>query len=569
MDYRQYENVVKFLDILKNSEGDRAAMQEAISIFASAIHLAQLQEYSIYESSEDLEDLRSVPVNLYSKYDTKLLNAPDFKEEIALDSGSGTAVFSYWIEDEGKTDGRLDGESINVMRMLTRIINLNMGRYVRMVIEKDAQTHDMASGVYNATGYITEGQKIIDAGKGDQYTAVYLNISKFKLINQTYGHGTGNIVLTEIAKKLGAILDSLGQTRLVGRLGGDNFVAMLKDTALDEFLQRISELSVHVADNGRELDVAITMFIGIYKLTAGDQDMSIVMENSSVAYSMARHREQTEPVYYDEELHKRILREKEIESRMRGALENKEFAVYYQPKVNLETYELNGAEALVRWIDNGKVVPPIEFVPLFEKNGFICNIDFYVLNNVCRSLRNWLDRGIDVIPVSVNFSRAHFANARFTEQIVEVVKKYRVPTKYIEIEFTESVDFQDKERLVKAVEYLKSYGISTSMDDFGTGFSSLSLLKTLPVDVLKIDKSLLDSETNQERIIISNVVRMVQEMNIKVITEGVETEEQAGFLKGINCANAQGFLFDKPLPVDEFESRLKKGRYEAADLKKN
>ena len=569
MDHGQYESVVKFLDILKDSEGDRKAMQDAVAIFASDIHLAQLQEYTIHESSEELENERSTAVNLYSRYDTKLLNSPDFKEEIPLDNGSGTAVFSYWIEEEGKADGRLDEESINVMRMLSRIINLNIGRYIRLVLEKDAQTHDMASGVYNATGYIAEGQKLIDAGKADQYTAVYLNVSKFKLINQMYGHGIGNIALTEIARNLSMILAELGQSQLVGRLGGDNFVALMKDHVFDEFLEKINDMIVHVAESGRELDIPITFFVGVYKLTAGDQDMSIVMENSSVAYSMARHKEQTEPVFYDEELHKRILREKEIESRMRGALENKEFAVYYQPKVDLDTYELNGAEALVRWLDNGRVVPPVEFVPLFERNGFICNIDFYVLNNVCRSVRNWLDRGIDVIPISVNFSRAHFANTRFTEQIVEVVKKYRVPARYIEIEFTESVDFQDKERLVKAVEYLKSYGIATSMDDFGTGFSSLSLLKTLPVDVLKIDKSLLDSETNQERIIISNVVRMVQEMNIKVITEGVETEEQAGFLKNINCSNAQGYLFDKPLPIDEFEVRLQKGHYEKKELKQN
>ena len=183
-------------------------------------------------------------------------------------------------------------------------------------------------------------------------------------------------------------------------------------------------------------------------------------------------------------------------------------------------------------------------------------------------MRLWLDQGINIVTVSVNFSKVHFCNPRFTEQIVEVIKRYRIPSKYIEIEFTESVDFQDKDGLVKAVEDLKSYGITTSMDDFGTGFSSLGLLKTLPVDVLKIDKSLLDTQTSfaKERVIISNMVRMVREMNIQVITEGVETQEQVDFLKEINCEYAQGFLFDKPLPIELFEKRLIKGYYEGEEL---
>ncbi len=560
----KYESIVNFLDILRDNAGHADALTDAVAIFAPSLNLIQLQMRTVPDE-ESSDVCRPVTRTIYNKYDTNILNAPDYQEEMQQDKG-GTVLFCYWVEKDSD-DNRLSSEDISLMRMLSRIININIGRYTRMLLEENAVTHDVASGVYNAAGYIGEGQKIIDQGNGDQYTALYMNISKFKLVNQMYGHDAGNLVLTQTARKLAALMSELGQARIVGRLGGDNFVVLINDKKLDDFLKRLSDFSVHTACNGREIDIQETFFTGVYKITAGDTDMSIVMENSSVAYSMAHHSEQTEPVYYDEELHKRILREKDIESRMRGALENKEFAVFYQPKVNLETYEMNGAEALVRWIDEGRVVPPIEFVPLFERNGFICNIDFYVLNNVCRSIRNWLDRGIDMVPISVNFSKVHFSNIRFAEQIVEVIKKYRVPTKYIEIEFTETVDYQDKERLVKAVEFLKSYGIATSMDDFGTGFSSLSLLKTLPVDVLKIDKSLLDSKTAQERVIISNVVRMVQEMNIQVITEGVETEEQAGFLKGIHCENAQGYLFDKPLPIDEFESRLKKGLYEESELK--
>lgn len=550
---------VDFLEKLQENGRLDGSLQDALAMMADEISLAQVQAYM------EEDDGETSHYTLYQRYDTAVLNSPDFKDKIPLDN-NGCMVFQFWKINEKE---RCEEEEINVMRIISRILVLHLAKHKRQLRDRNAVTHDEASGAYNTTGYVMEGQKIIDAGKGHQYTALYLNVSKFKLVNQMYGHELGNAVLTTIAKKLNEYLNQLGEGQLIGRLGGDNFVALVKDVHLDQFLEHLVDYDMEICHDGSEFFLRLNFFIGVYKIMDSDSDMSIVMENSSVAYSMARHRDRFEPVYYDEELHKRILREKEIESKMRCALENKEFLVYYQPKIDLNTYQLNGAEALVRWQDGERVVPPVEFVPLFERNGFICNIDFYVLNRVCKSMREWLDQGVEMVPISVNFSKVHFSNARFTEQIVEVVKKYRVPAKYIEIEFTETVDFQDKESLVKAVEYLKSFGIATSMDDFGTGFSSLSLLKTLPVDVLKIDKSLLDTQTSseKERVIISNVVRMVREMDIQVITEGVETKEQAEFLKTINCDNAQGFLFDKPLPKEQFEKRLLKGYYDGEELK--
>lgn len=552
-------HIVEFLESLQENGRMDGNIQSAIGILADRISLVQVHAYMEEEDGETSQ------YTFYQRYDTAVLNSPDFQDRIPLDN-NGSMVFQFWKINAKE---RCEEEEIDVMRMMSRILVLHLAKYKRALRDLNAITHDEASGAYNTTGYVMEGQKIIDSGMGQQYTALYLNISKFKLINQMYGHEIGNVVLTMIAKNLNQYLKDLGEGQLIGRLGGDNFVALVKDNHLDAFLDHFVDYDLQICHDGSEIFLRLNFFIGVYKIMDSDNDMSIVMENSSVAYSMARHRDRFEPVYYDEELHKRILREKEIEGKMRLALENKEFLVYYQPKIDLNTYELNGAEALVRWKDGDRVIPPVEFVPLFERNGFICNIDFYVLNQVCRNIREWLDRGIDMIPISCNFSKVHFSNSRFTEQIVEVIKKYRVPSKYVEIEFTETVDFQDKESLVKAVEYLKSFGIATSMDDFGTGFSSLSLLKTLPVDVLKIDKSLLDTQTasEKERVIISNVVRMVREMDIQVITEGVETREQAEFLKAINCENAQGFLFDKPLPMEEFELRLQKGYYDGEELK--
>lgn len=555
----QISQIVRFLDKLQEYGYKDSAMQEAIGIVADSISLGQVQiQIKIVDGEND-------KYLAYQKYDTKMLNVPDFQEQIPLESSEGFVLFSFWKESAEQI---WNEDEVGLLRLMSRVMLLHMRKYKRQIKDRTAVTHDVASGTFNATGYVMEGQKIIDAGEGDGYTALYLNISKFKLINQMYGHKTGNLTITFVARKLKEFLDKEGENQFVGRLGGDNFVAMVKDCNVDRFIRFLSDFEVETVYQEEEIRLKLSFFIGVYHIKKEDQNMSAVMENSSVAYSIARHKDRFDPVYYDEDLHRQILREKEIESKMRSALENREFIVYYQPKIDLSNYQINGAEALVRWLDEGRIVPPMEFIPIFERNGFICNIDFYVLNSVCKSMRHWLDQGINVVTVSVNFSKVHFCNPRFTEQIVEVIKRYRIPSKYIEIEFTESVDFQDKEGLVKAVEDLKSYGITTSMDDFGTGFSSLGLLKTLPVDVLKIDKSLLDTQTSfaKERVIISNMVRMVREMNIQVITEGVETQEQVDFLKEINCEYAQGFLFDKPLPIELFEKRLIKGYYEGGEL---
>lgn len=556
----EIKQIVDFLDNLQQNAESGDSIQEAIHVIAEMYDLAQVC------ASLEEDNGETTHYTFYQRYDTQMLNAPDFQDQIPYDNAYGFILFQFWKTESGN---RCEEEELDIMRMMSRILVMHLSRYKRFLRDQNAVTHDEESGALNTTGYVLEGQKIIDSGVGSKYTAVYLNISKFKLVNQRYGHEVGNLVLASVAKNLREILNRLGDDQLCGRLGGDNFVALVADQYLDDFLSNLYHYDVATAYDGEEIYIRLIFFIGVYQIQKSDRDMSIVMENSSVAFSLAKHKNSLDPVYYDEELHRRILREKEIEGKMRDALENEEFLVYYQPKIDLRTYRINGAEALVRWMDDGKLIPPVEFVPLFERNGFICNIDFYVLNRVCKSIRQWLDSGIDMIPVSVNFSKVHFTNSRFTEQIVATIKKFHIPTKYIEIEFTETVDFQDKEALVHAVEYLKSFGIATSMDDFGTGFSSLSLLKTLPVDVLKIDKSLLDTQTasEKERVIISNVVRMVQEMNIRVITEGVETQEQAEFLKGIHCDNAQGFLFDKPLPKEQFEKRLVKGYYDGEELK--
>ena len=500
---------------------------------------------------------------LYSKYDTTMLNEADYSENLNFEFTEIPIHLSFWFDYDIADPDPEKGECVD---LLGSIIKLNISRYMKLAQARSAETHDLASGVLNSRGFIDQGQEILEKGLGDRFTCLYINVAKFKVINQLYGHDAGDLILSQVARDISIILSNYAREYLVGRLSGDSYVCLVGNELVNRFLEQLSNFSVRFRNDDGDVDLALSFYIGIYTLQKEDEDMSLVLENASTAYSMARQNGNLMPVYYDIPLRDRLLREKYIESRMRTALENHEFVVYYQPKIDLTDYSLMGAEALIRWMDGDKVIPPDDFVPLFERNGFICNIDFFVLNSTCRALRDWLDKGMDVVPISVNFSKVHFSNAGFYKQIVETIKHYHIPPKYIEVEFTESVDVADKEKLVQAVEYLKSYGLTTSMDDFGTGYSSLSLLKNLPVDVLKIDKSLLDAETLQERVIISNVVRMVNEMNIKVITEGVETPEQAEFLKQIQCSAAQGFLFDRPLKRKLFEERLAKGYYDEDEL---
>ena len=287
---------------------------------------------------------------------------------------------------------------------------------------------------------------------------------------------------------------------------------------------------------------------GIYKISKSDNDINTIMDRANTARKTIKGGHKNSFAFYDKEMHKKILKEKEIENSMVDALNNGEFIVYFQPKYSLSDYQIIGAEALVRWDNPQKgLIPPIEFIPVFERNGFIVNIDFYVFEEVCKKIREWMDEGQKVVPISVNLSRMHFVNSNFIEKFKLIVDKYKIPTRLIELELTETAVLDNIEGLLDTMNNLKEKGFVISMDDFGTGYSSLNLLKELPVDILKLDRAFFTEkdESNNEKIVISNVIKMAKELKMKVISEGVETISQVEFLKQIGC--------DMVMPVKEFE----------------
>ena len=270
-----------------------------------------------------------------------------------------------------------------------------------------------------------------------------------------------------------------------------------------------------------------------------------------------------------------ILTDKEKSKRIQKifpeALKNNEFHVFYQPKVNTNTGEICGAEALCRWFHEGKIVPPMEFIPILEETNEICKLDYHMLDIVCSHIRKWLDEGKRAVRVSVNLSRRHIVNPNLLDNLIEIIDRHNVPHEYIEIELTETttdVEFKDLKRIVEG---LQKQNICTSVDDFGMGYSSLNLIRVVPWNVLKVDRIFLpmdgESKDSARSVMFKYVVAMAKELGLECIVEGVETAAQLQLLKDNDCDFAQGYLFDKPLPLDEFEKRLDMRGYSLKHIK--
>lgn len=293
----------------------------------------------------------------------------------------------------------------------------------------------------------------------------------------------------------------------------------------------------------------------------GDESAEVfdLTEKAYLALQDARSRIYNNIVFYNDELQSSHQRARQIESIFKESLDHEEFVVYYQPKIQLNNYTIAGAEAVCRWRHDGELVMPEEFKPVLERSNDICILDFYVLERVCKDIRKWLDQGLNVVRVTVNFSRRHLGDDKLLDKILEIIDGNDVPHQYIEIELTETttdVGFHDLQEIVNG---LRGKGIYTSVDDFGVGYSSLNLIRQIPWDTVKIDKSFLpdvSDTTSKQYLMFSHLMSMLREMGLRCIVEGIETIEQVKMLKDNMCYLAQGSFFDEPLKADELETRF-------------
>ena len=392
----------------------------------------------------------------------------------------------------------------------------------------------------------------------DTYTLVWLNLDKFKLINDMAGNQEGDRALRYIHGELAA---HLAPGEQVARIASDDYALLLR-TASDEALTaRLGEMArdVNRFNDKRKYKYILSFSAGLYRVNDPALPLTLIQDRANAARQSGQREAAGLCTWhrYSDQDRQRLLEEKDIENRMRTALNEGQFILYLQPKLSLRGGAVAGAEALVRWNDPEQgLLPPIRFIPLFEKNGFIRLLDGYVFEQVCALQRRWLDRGLKPVPISVNVSRAHFASPEFVNRYRDICAKYRVSPALVDIEVTETAAFEDPARFSQVVKALHGAGFSCSMDDFGSGLSSLGMLKDIEVDTLKLDKSFFTSpemNDSRERDVVTAVIDLAKKLHITALAEGVETVPQRKFLTAAGCDLIQGYVFSRPIPVADFE----------------
>lgn len=434
-------------------------------------------------------------------------------------------------------------------------ILLVFSRRSRKQLQKYAFT-DPLTGARNWTKFEIDARKLLETNSEIRYAVLQFDINKFKAINDMHGFQTGDMILRFVTRIFNEYLEP---NELFCRESGDHFIVLMHCADEADMRDKVNFLMERLNDfpamEGKQ--VRYTVCCGIDYIDPQDRsNIRLIADNANLARRSIKNDAIRQYAFYTQSMRDIILYEKDIENHMEAALINNEFVVYYQPKYRLDNGMVTGAEALVRWNRPGKgMVPPDRFIPVFESNGFIVQLDLYVFEQVCRRIRSWIEAGVMPIAVSVNISRVHLYRFDFYNDYIKIMQKYEIPPQLIELELTENAFFENQDRLIFLMHTLHEKGFAVSMDDFGSGYSSLNLLKDMPIDVLKIDREFFNVSTNSRRgqRIIANIVRMAKELNISVVSEGVETQEQADFLRRIHCDTAQGYYFSRPLPVEELE----------------
>ena len=425
-------------------------------------------------------------------------------------------------------------------------------------------THDNLTNLPNRTLLSDRLEQYIqNADREDSQLAIlFIDLDHFKNVNDSLGHAAGDILIQVVAERLRKCMRD-GDT--VARIGGDEFVLLLPNIhngteIMSHAIQRILDIiQLPCVIENKEFHIGCSIGVSVFPNDGSNPET--LLKNADMAMYKAKRSGRNNFQFFTEELNKVVLESLEMEHNLRLALTEEQFELYYQPKVSITLDKIIGVEALIRWrMPEKGLISPIAFIPLAEKTGLIEQIGTWVLEDACKRLRSWMNKGLPITPVSVNISPRQFNQDNLIDTIKFALQKYSIPAGLLELEITENCMVHDEQKFLHTLKDMKDIGLQLSIDDFGSGYSNMNYLKTMPVDYLKVDRSFIYGieSDDKSRAIYRAIISIAENLNLKVISEGVETEEQYHFLRSINCDAIQGYFFSKPVPADEFEELLKK-----------
>lgn len=426
--------------------------------------------------------------------------------------------------------------------------------------------YDFLTGIYGQQKFYQTTRELLDQRAGENFAFIHFDIDRFRIINTLYGSKEGDRLIHFVAGAIRKVMTAYGRGTY-GRLGGDVFgmcVPYEDGAAIYHILEGIrAEIRKH------SVHYYLETCAGIYLVDDPDMEVAAMHDNAEIAAAQCKGQYMVHDVLYTEEIGQKVLREQHIIDEMDAALAEQQFIVYFQPKYQLKKMAPYGAEALVRWKKpSGEIVLPNEFIPIFERNGFITKLDYYVWEKVCQFIDSELSQGRNPAPISVNVSRVNLYNPDFMDSLIDLIHRYHIPPHYLNLELTESVFSEDAELIQRAVNYLHDAGFTILMDDFGSGYSSLNILKDVDLDVLKIDMKFFSKGNTAEKgaKIIEAVIRMAESLDMMVIAEGVEEKHQVDFLNDLGCDYIQGYYFGRPMSQDQYEKLTNHDEEEQHDM---
>ena len=517
---------------------------------ADIIDTLKIGRIVFFEYKDMSAELRDEPFIVNVRYEGKNFNEDDYvMNRSVVPSGNVVRVCIFPVE------GYLwnDDERQLVSEFLLIISTLKSRIRMKEFIEY-ATFHERELGFYNSFYLAKTLSMIQKLDRLSEYSIIFFNLVNISGINSMIGRSAADMMI----KRFGAMLtEGLDQPECLCRMGGDNFVMVARHEHTDTLLRLLKGTDM-TGDASFWETIRMSAYCGVYHCSGKEKSFSECIDYAQASMLIAKNTNHANVQFYDESMVRIVNNTKKIESRFKDAIVKKEFTAYYQPKVNLENNMLIGAEALCRWNRGKKLVTPDQFIPVLEKSNRICSLDFYMLETVCKDLASWMDKGKTPVRVSTNFSRKHLGNPNFVADVINIVDEYKIPRSLIVIELTETTTESDLIRLTDCVQGFRKAGFDVSVDDFGVGYSSMSMIKDVPFSEIKIDRSFISSDSISDRdmIMMKHIISLADDLGMTTIAEGVETKEQIELLKKYGCYRAQGYIFDKPLIKDDFEKVL-------------